>query len=175
MRSARLARVAAIGGALALTLLAACTPTLDWRELRAPEAGFSVMLPGRIATDARALPAPLADVRLSQWSARAGETLYAVGVAGLPSADRGKAVAALLRTGLMANFGARVTAEYTLAGGWTEWAALGTAAGKEVRVDVRQRILPDRYQQLVVIAPVALADREAVQMFWSSFRPLPGT
>lgn len=160
--------------ALALAgLLAGCSPKLDWRELRVPDAGFTVMLPGKIATDARALPAPLNDVRLSQWSTRAEETLYAVGVAALPSAGRGPEVAALLRSGLMANFGARVTAENTLADGWTEWAALGAAAGKEVRIDVRQRVAPQFYQQLIVIAPVTLADREAVQMFWTSFRPLP--
>ena len=41
--------------ASALTLLAACTPALDWREIHGSAAPFAVLLPAKPATDRKSV------------------------------------------------------------------------------------------------------------------------
>src|SRR5581483_8560839 len=93
----RRARIAL--AALALTA-AACSPELDWREVRSDEGAFVAVLPGKPSFEEREL-SDRPGVVMHLWSARAGGALYGVGYANVPEA--GPALVASTRDALAAD------------------------------------------------------------------------
>lgn len=69
-----------------LGLLAACSPRLDWREIREPALGYTVLLPGKPLRASRELKLTDLPVRMDMTSVGQGGALFAVGVAALPPA-----------------------------------------------------------------------------------------
>ena len=93
--------------ALAATLLAACSPEYNWREIRSIEQGYLVMLPGKPAAMTRTIRLEETEVPMTMQGARVGETSFTVAVATLPDdgpVTREKAQAAM-RAGMVRNLG----------------------------------------------------------------------
>ena len=162
---------------LALPLLFACSPALDWREYRMPDAGFTILLPQKPAQAERRLQTPAGEIVMRMYSSRVGEHVFAAGFADFA----GPVDAALLdamRDVLAGNLGGRQANEKAVVSGafkGREFSADGMLGrGKDAKPGVmRARIYANgrRYVQLVALGPkdgLAAAD---VDLFLASLRP----
>ncbi|HXF44738.1 MAG TPA: hypothetical protein VNK91_01325 [Burkholderiaceae bacterium] len=177
-------------------LVAACTPTFDWRETHSTEGGYRVALPGKPQAVTRELELPLPagerKVAMTMTSAGAGPTMFAVGVARLPAdaARDGAAVHSLLawvRAGLLRNIGAdsATDGEAALApsGGRTLRGAIAFeargrlaragAAAQPARLAARIYVVDDRLYQVVAMGAADELPDAAVETFFTSFRLTP--
>ena len=102
--SGRVARAAfALLGAL---LLAACNPTLNWRETRIKDTGLVVLLPCKPDEGARVVPLGGLDVSLHMTGCDAGGATFAVAHARIASASAAPDVLAQWRKATLSNMGA---------------------------------------------------------------------
>jgi len=168
---------------LATLLLAACSPEHDWREIRAEDAGYRVMLPARPAQLTRPINLEGLKLDMAMQGAQAGGVAYTVGAIRLPdntAATRDRALASM-RTAMVHNIGGTerssrpVTVTVVDAGGRT----VGSAAGVEVEAAGRMRdgeaVLLARFVgsgarvwQAVVLGPAP--DREQAAVFLESLK-----
>jgi hypothetical protein len=98
------ARAAAL--ALAATLGAACSPALDWRELRPDGSGAVVLLPCKPASHARRVPLAGGVVEWTLYACSAGGVTWALGFAELEDPARVGPALAELEAAALANIGA---------------------------------------------------------------------
>lgn len=61
--------------------LTACTPTLDWRDVRPEGTGLSVLFPCKPTGTARRLGLAATTVEMTLWACSTGDVTYAVGFA----------------------------------------------------------------------------------------------
>ena len=98
------------GGRLAaltlLALLCACSPTLDWREVRPEGSGAVAMFPCKPSADARMVTLDGARVRMVLAACRAGDATWALAFADVADPARVTASLASLRSASVANLGA---------------------------------------------------------------------
>lgn len=129
-------------------LLAACTPTYNWREVAIADGAATATFPARVQTDTREIALENQPLRFSLTSARAGDAVFAVGYAPLPpalaadAAGQRRLAAALIRS-LHQNLG--VQPPEPLPGDGQDIEIHGKAGGHSVwalgRVWVRQGLL----------------------------------
>ncbi len=162
----RRARIAL--AALALTA-AACSPELDWREVRSDEGAFVAVLPGKPSFEEREL-SDRPGVVMHLWSARAGGALYGVGYANVPEA--GPALVASTRDALAANIAGRIVADREI--------AVGRALGREFKAEgaaatliARVLVADGKLYQVALIARKESLDATGADTFFTSFRVLP--
>ena len=103
-----------IGGraaaAIALMGLCACSPTLDWREVRPEDTGVVALFPCKPTTDARMVTLEGARVRMLLTACRAGDVTWALASADTEQPARVGPALAALRTAAAANLGASAQA-----------------------------------------------------------------
>jgi hypothetical protein len=147
-RRTALARIAVAIPALAAvpTLLVGCSPTYDWREVRADDSGCRVLMPGKPARLTRPIVLDGLRVEMAMQGAQAAQTAFTVGTVKLPDdsdATRRQALEAM-RTGMVRNIGGRELSVRELpvplidAGG----ATVGSVVGFEVEAHGRMRDEP---------------------------------
>ena len=90
----------------AATLLAACSPTFNWRELRPEGADIALMLPCKPASHARMVRLAGTEVRLTLHACSAGGVTWALGEADLGDPARIADALGELRRSAAANLGA---------------------------------------------------------------------
>jgi hypothetical protein len=158
-------------------LLAGCSPALDWREVRAEDGAFAVLLPAKPGRSERSLATPAGPVTMRMLVARSGETVLGAGVADFAVApDAGLADA--LRDALLRNIGGRITAERAVTQGGAsgrEIAAAGQAGGgaNAAAIELRARLLfkGQRYYQVAAVGRKGDLSEADIDMFLASFRP----
>jgi hypothetical protein len=149
-------------------LLVACTPGLDWRELKSAEGHFSAVMPGKMLFEARPLSgAP--GVTMYLWSARAGNSLFGVGYADYPAADAG--ILERTRDALIANLRGRVIEDTPLRRNGFVGRTLVAEAG-DTALRAQWLIAGGRLYQLAVLGPKTAIAAADLDLFFSSFRPL---
>lgn len=89
----------------AAALLGACSPALDWREVRPEGSGASLLLPCRPASHARELPLAGARVKLTLHACEAAGTTWAVAWADVADPARVGAALQELRQSVASNLG----------------------------------------------------------------------
>ena len=184
-RPARAGRRAALGALLAppLAWLAGCSPEHDWREIRADEQGFLVMLPAKPARMTRPINLEGLTVDMAMVGAQAREVAYTVGAVVLPDggdATRAKVLGSM-RTAMVRNIGGSVRAERAVEVLRVDAAGqrTGTVAGTEIEVEGRMRdreaTMVARFVahgaqawQAVVLGP--RPDRELAALFLESLK-----
>jgi hypothetical protein len=124
-------------------VLAACSPEHDWREVRADEAGYRVMLPAKPASMTRAIHLETMRVDMSMQGAQAGGVSYTIGAVRLPDtsdAARERALAAM-RSAMVRNIGGDERAARPVAVALVDAAGhrVGTVQGVEVEAVGRMR------------------------------------
>lgn len=170
--------------------LAACSPRLEWRELRSPD-GYTVLLPGRAQVVARELEFEGHRLPMSMTSTGSGATMFAVGVAMLPPALADDPAArerliAYFRDALLKNVDATapVAEQATLsrppAAPQQLRAAQGVRAmgragrdGAAARLAARWFIVDHRLYQLIALGGEGAIDTVALDTFFDSFNPSP--
>lgn len=164
-------RAGTCGLLAALALLAlACSPELDWRELRSEEGRFVAVLPGRPQLEERELSGRQGAV-MHLWSARARGAVYGVGYVD-DEASPDPARVERTRDALVANIGGRVLEDKEI--------ALGAARGREFRAEgpdavlvARVLVAGRRQYQVAVVGKKGGIDPAGVDTFFSSFRVEP--
>jgi hypothetical protein len=159
------ARVLGLLAALGL-VAAACSPELDWRELRSEEGRFVALLPGKPRLEERELSGSR-DAVMHMWTARAGGAVYGVGYRDAP--DAGPGLVVRTRDALVRNIGGRLIAD--------EEVFEGPLQGREFRAEganaaLVARVLAGdgRLYQLAVVGKAPDMDANGVETFFSSFR-----
>jgi hypothetical protein len=165
--------------AAACSLLAACSPRFDWREVRSPE-GFAVMLPGRPQTVEREIVLEAARIPMSMTSTGIGATIFAVGVARLPPVSTSDPEARQrtlthFREALVSNSGRSCAGrppKLPAAAGRSEAIeATGRLAdGRNSRLAARFFIVDDRLFQVVALGAEGEIPPDALDTFFTSFR-----
>jgi len=174
---------------LALVLsLTACSPRLEWRELRSPD-GYVVLLPGRAQVVTRELAFEGHTLPMAMTSTGVGASMFAVGVATLPPALADDAAArerliAYFRDALLKNIDAtapvadKASLSRPLAAPQQLRAAQGMRAqgragrdGAAARLAARWFIVDDRLYQLIAIGGEGAIDTVALDTFFDSFSP----
>ena len=166
-------------GVIALSLLGGCSPEFDWREVRHAEGRFIVQFPARWHTEVR----PLAGGgNMQLLSARAADTLFAVGWADVPVALQAQRMDEWQRA-LSANIGANVgpdvgaakpAGEPVLAGGGRMIVADGRVGAIDVRLRLRLVPAGSRLYQVAVLGPRDAVPEAEWRGFFESFRVLAG-
>ncbi|NLD69696.1 MAG: hypothetical protein GX644_12900 [Limnobacter sp.] len=169
-----------LGAAL---LLGGCSPSYDWREIRAEDDHYLAMMPGK--PDALTLPIDLAGMKVSMTmrGARVGDVAFTVAATVLPEDSPTARQQAIdgMRTAMLRNIAGREVAAEAVAvpvvdaigqatgsaPGWRMEAA-GTAAGNEVGMHALFAAREDRAWQAVVVGPAP--DREQARTFLDGFR-----
>lgn len=116
--------------AAAVVALAACTPTLDWRQARPEASGVSLLLPCKPSAMTRTVPLAGQVVRLSLHACTADGQTWALGFADVGAPDRVTAALEELRRAAEVNLGSvgsRQTLPLTVPG-----ATPNTASGRIV-------------------------------------------
>jgi len=96
-------RLAAV---IALMGLCACSPTLDWREVRPEDSGVVALFPCKPATDARMVTLAGARVRMLLTACRAGDLTWAVASANAEQPSQVGPALEALRAAAVANLDA---------------------------------------------------------------------
>ncbi|HEY3600185.1 MAG TPA: hypothetical protein VGL08_22060 [Paraburkholderia sp.] len=88
-------------------LLAACSPTYDWRTIMNNDNGYTVDLPAKPSLDERQIDIAGTPMKMAMQTAEAGDAVFAVGTVMLPNDDPQTQRIALdfLRAGLARNLG----------------------------------------------------------------------
>jgi len=98
-------RACLIASVCALVLLAACSPSLDWREVRPPGSGAALLMPCRPASHARELALAGARIKLTLHACQAAGSTWAVAWADVGDPARVGASLQELRQSVLANLG----------------------------------------------------------------------
>lgn len=161
---------------LAALLLAACSPALDWRELRPEDSGAVVLFPCRPASHARQVRLAGGEVLLTLHSCSAAETTWALAVADLADPARVGPALDELRRSAAANIAAHQTRELALVvPGATPNPAAGRLAlagqradGTPVQEQVAVFAKGTRVYQATVIGPTLPA--EGLEVFFGGLK-----
>src|SRR5258705_3764344 len=161
-------------------LLAACSPTYDWRTIMNNDNGYTVDLPAKPAADERQIDIGGTSMKMSMQTAEAGDAVFAVGTVMLPGDDPQVQRTALefLRTGLARNLGATPDSHATqiplAAGGQVlgiEMTFSGKAGPKQEQRTMHARLVARgrHVYQAAVIASKELP-QEQLDQFFQSFK-----
>jgi len=158
-------------------LLTACSPKYDWREVRGADASFSVALPAKPASHSRSINLGGIRVTMTMIAADVEDATFAVGTAELPDAAQAASALAAMKTALTRNIGGTVRRETASAPGSTpitiEIEAVGASGAQGDRPTLLiARLIASgkRVYQLVVVGKEGRIPREAVDMFFTSFK-----
>jgi hypothetical protein len=88
--------------------MAACSPTLNWREVRPEGSGAAVMFPCKPSHEARQVPLAGAPVSMTVMACRTGGAMYAVSFADVGDAARVAPALQALREAAVGNLGGSV-------------------------------------------------------------------
>jgi hypothetical protein len=113
--------------ALLAGLLAACTPTFNWREVKLPGGPGRAMFPCRPSQEQRTVPLAGRPVSLTILSCRTGETMFALGVGDVGEPGQVGVALEALKAAAAANIGGMpVPAEATAVEGASSHPAAGS-------------------------------------------------
>jgi hypothetical protein len=161
-------------------MLAACSPTYDWRTIMNNDNGYTVDLPAKPSTDQREINIGGTPMNMSMQIAEAGDAVFAVGTVMLPSDDPQVQRSALdyLRSGLAHNLGsapdAHATAIPLAVGGQVQGLEMtfsGPAGPKhETRIMHARLVAKGRHVYQAAVIASKEPPPEQVEQFFGSFK-----
>ena len=154
--------------AVVALLCLACSPELDWRELRSNEGRFTALMPAKPRYEARPLAGAPAVV-MHLWSAHAAKSIFGVGYADYPEA--GSRVRDATRDALLNNIRGRLLEEKPLIQSGLAGRELVAEAG-DTALQARLFVSGSRLYQVVVLGGRNAISAADLELFLSSFRPL---
>lgn len=157
----------------ALLALTACSPELNWRDVRAEPAALTALLPCKPDRGARVVPLAGRDTTLNMLGCDAGGATFAVAFADTTDSAQASAALTQWRAATLANMraGAPVEQPFTVAGGVTAVrvvAAGSRADGKPVLSQALYFSQGPRVYQAVIYADKLTA--EMAETFFSGLR-----
>ncbi|SFM53756.1 hypothetical protein [Rugamonas rubra] len=167
--------------ALTGAVLSACSPKFDWRDYRSNDAPYAVLFPGKPATQTRKIDLAGTEVSMTMAAAEVDGITFAVGSALLADAAKAQAALPAMKTALLKNIGASVTADKVAA----QSSGNGGAAAQQTTLDVEAKgtrngesmlligrfVAKDkRIYQVIIMGREKHIVRETVDTFLSSFK-----
>ena len=156
----------------ALTLLA-CSPSLNWRELRDAEARYTVLLPAKPASHSRMVSLGEIKVDMHMTAAEADDMNFAVASALIEDATQRSQALELMQQAMVKNIGGSITHQKTLklkdGTEATEIEASGIVNGRNMTLFARFAMKDPRVYQAVAIGPSHKLSAEIADTFLASF------
>lgn len=156
-------------------LLAACSPKFDWREVHGTNISFSAVLPGKPASHTRLVDLGGIRVPMTMTAANVDDVTFAVGVAELPDAIKAITALPAMKAAMVRNIGGSIRRESASAAGISPMTidieAIGNNGNRQQLLIARFIAQDTRVYQLVVIGKEKNVSREAVETFFTSFKP----
>lgn len=160
-------------------LVTACSPALDWREFRAEDGGFTVLLPQRPGQAEKKLASPAGEVMMKMYSVRVEETVLGAGYADFASAPD-SATQDAMHAALLKNIEGTIASDKPVAarqGGFpagreiVKRGRIGQG-GSAVEGELRARffVQDKRYYQLVMIGRKGALPEADADLFMASFK-----
>ncbi|MDO8300790.1 hypothetical protein [Lacisediminimonas sp.] len=161
--------------ALTCWTLLACTPPLDWREVRVTETPYVVLMPAKPTAHTRTVKLDATDLAMTMRGAEVEGVTYAVGTVTLPDEARAASAARALQAALVRNMGGAVRQEKQLIVSGLPVTAIQVdgknARGEAIRLHARFAARGPFAYQAVVLGAAAKVRTEAADIFLDSFRP----
>ncbi|MDB5962436.1 MAG: hypothetical protein JWP59_3730 [Massilia sp.] len=162
-------------GALALI---ACSGSHNWRDYSSPDAPYRVMFPDKPSVHKRSIDLDGMKVEMTMTAVDDNGTIYAVGSAEAPDANRASAALGAMKTALVRNIGATVTSEKARASSSTSTGqqsaidveASGTQNGTPMKLVGHFEARDTRFYQVIVMGKDKAMPKEQVEQFISSFK-----
>lgn len=157
-------------------LLAACSPKYDWREVRGSGVPFLIVLPAKPVSHSRTVNLDGVQATMTMTAAEVDEVTFAVGAAELPDAAQAQKALLAMKTALIRNIGGTLRHEKVSTAGsarMIEIEASGPPApgSDQPRLLLARFIAQDKHAyQLVVVGKEKAVAREAVDVFFTSFK-----
>jgi hypothetical protein len=169
-------QAAALAGVLALS---ACTPTYDWREVRGKDAPFTALFPAKPATHSRMVNLDGMQLTMTMTMANADGVTFAVGSAKMPDPVKAHAALNVMKNALVNNIGGTITQEKSIAIANSPVPSINIEAtgtpsvggGRPTVLFARFAAKDQWIYQAVVVGRENAMPREAVDTFFTSFRP----
>lgn len=153
----------------AAALLAACSPTYNWRDYTSGDGSFRVMFPAKPATHTRGIDLGGIQVEMTMTAAEVQGTTFAVGTAVAPDAALAQATLPAMRQALLRNIGAADSA--AAAGAPLAVDAVGKGNSGPVRLVGRFVAKGPRMYQVIVVGKPDAMPPEQTEQFLTSFAP----
>jgi hypothetical protein len=168
---------------LAASLLAACSPSYNWRDYSSQDAPFRVMFPAKPDIHKRKIDVDGLSVEMTMTAVDIEGTTFAVGSAEAPDAAKAQAALGAMKTALVRNIAATITKEKTSAAatagpsGNTQRAtidieATGVRNGTPMKLVGHFEARDKRIYQVIVMGKAKAVSPEQVDQFMSSFKSL---
>lgn len=162
-----------------LVLLAACSPKFDWREVRGAGAPYIATLPGKPASHTRQIDLDGLPVTMTMTATEVDDVVFAIGAAELKDPMQTPKALHAMKTALIKNIGGTVKQEKSSAPGvvpiMIEIEASGPAGpntGSQPRLLLARFFGKDKFiYQVVVVGNEKAVSRDAVDTFFTSFKP----
>ena len=154
---------------LAALVLSACSPKFDWRDYRSSDAPYAVLFPAKPASYTRDVDLNGLTAKMTMTATDIDGTMFAVGTADLPDADKAPLAVQAMKTAMLRNIGAAQPTESTKNGAF-EVEAKGISRGVPLLMHGRFLSQGKRVYQVIVIGPEKDFRKENVETFMSSFK-----
>ena len=170
-----LSKVTMLLATLATVLaLSACSPGLNWREVRGSDAPYTVLLPAKPGSHARSVNLGGLQVSMQMTAAEVGDLSFAVARASLTDAQQRMAAMEFMQQAMVQNIRGSITEQKSVVlkdgTAMNEIHAIGiTMNGKRMALFARFGIKDDRVYQVVALGPQADLSSEIAETFLSSF------
>jgi hypothetical protein len=162
--------------ALLALALAACSPSLNWREVRGSDAPYVVLLPAKPSSFARTIDLGGIKVEMSMTAAEVDDVNFAVAHAKVADASQRQAALAAMQAAMLRNIGSAQHSEkpVMLKGGVPATEVLatgnaGNAAKTALVLHARFAVHGDHVYQAIALGPAAKLSDETADTFLSSF------
>ena len=159
--------------ALLVLALVACSPSLNWREVRGSDAPYVVLLPAKPTSFARPVDLGGIKVEMSMTAAEVDDVNFAVASAKISDPAQRQAALAAMQAAMLRNIGSGQHSEKAvmLKGGVpaTEVVASGKAGATSLVLHARFAVHGERVYQAIALGPAAKLSDEAADTFLSSF------
>lgn len=159
----------------ALSILAGCSPSLNWRQVQGVDAPFVVLLPAKPATLSRPIDLDGIAVTMSMTAAEVDGVTFAVGSIVLPDAALAPKALQAMKIALVRNINGSIQSERAGTAGSVDIAATGTLgrSNQQARLLARFAARERRVYQAVVVGPASAVDAlgvDAADTFFTSLK-----
>jgi hypothetical protein len=155
--------------ALALAVLAGCSPKFNWRDYSSTDAPYRAMFPDKPSSHTRAIDVGGMKVDMTMTAVDIDGTTFAIGSAQAPDAAQAIAALPAMKTALINNIGASIKTEKSGAN-TIDIDATGTRAGVPMRLVGHFEARDKRFYQVIVMGPADQLSKDNVDMFLTSFK-----
>ena len=159
---------------IAACALIACSPSLNWREVRNTEARYTVLLPAKPASHTRPVTLGELKVEMQMTAAETDDISFAVASALIEDASQRESALALMQQAMVKNISGNLIHQKTLklkdGTEASEIEASGALAnGRRVKLFARFAMKEQRVYQAVAIGPQNSLSAEIAETFLASF------